>query len=262
MGWDKLPVEIENTADHFVAGNYAPNDATWFQQSWWDKWSWGWIYTNDTSVPVKLKKATFHACAGHSGGKSYKASSGASLIAGGYGCTFTSDVYIVDKLGKKVTSAKNIGTCDIPSIVNYNCYYYDPANPNVNPYGNTDTNDRYTSFGNRAYFGPTTAYYKDDRGNSRCREPKTITYTNSPSVPPGGKMFVVVRPTKWKASEDNYNQALLVLQANSADTFTAELEPENNDYIWICKKKEGDTEPKWYKEQVVHMRTSTGWKKM
>lgn len=248
MSWSSS-MEIRNTADHYVESNYVAAYASWFQKNWWSTYDWGWIYTNDTSMPLKLKTATFSACAGHSNGKQYWGGS-RLLQTYGYGCTFTSDIYVVDSAGNRIGEAKGVGICDIPSINTYNCYY--------GGYGNTSTSTDKTSFGNPIYFGPNTGYYADSNGVSRCREPKVITYNDAPAVPPGGKMFVVIRPVAWKTSGDN---ALLVMKGDESN-FSAELEPEDENYIWICLKKEGDTSPKWYKERKAFARTNKGWEEL
>lgn len=249
MGWS-VSKGIKKSANHYDANNYTNVNASWFQKSWWNWNEWGWIYTNDTAMSVKLRTATFSACAGHSNGKAYWG--GSLLYTHGYGCTFTSDIYVVDASGQPVGQpALGVGTCDIPSISDFNCYY--------GGYGGTSTTTSQTSFGNPAYFGPGTSYYRDRNGVSRCRESKIITYTDDvPSVPPGGKMFVVIRPTAWKTTMDN---ALLVMKGDQAN-FDAQLEPEDDDYIWVCLQKSGDTTPKWYKEKKAFTRTNSGWEEM
>lgn len=256
MGWSAAKY-IDREHDHYIQSNYLDAKASWFQKNWWSVYDWGWIYTNDTQMPLRLKKAVFSACAGHSNGKNYRgsyteSSVPGSLITWGRGCTFTSDVYVVDKNGNKVGSPKkNVGKCDIPSIADFNCYY--------EGYGNTCLYyNPWTNFGDPELFGPGTAYHKDRNDVPRCRQPITIQYSDAPMIPVGGKMFVVIRPTAWKTSDDN---ALLVMKGDSSN-FDYEFEPEDQDYIWVCKQKLGDSAPKWYKEKKAFMRTSTGWEEM
>lgn len=253
MAWSTAKM-IRNTANHYNENNYSDANASWFQKNWWNTYSWGWIYTNDTNMPLRLKKAIFSACAGHSNGKYYNGGAvgeAGTLITYGYGCTFTSDVYVTDNSGNRIGDPKyGVGICDIPSIADFNCYYQG--------YGNVSYTTPYTNFGSPSLFGPGTSYHTDRNGVSRAREFRTIQYTDAPIIPVGGKMFVVIRPTQWKTSSDN---ALLVMKGDESN-FDYEFEPEEEEYIWVCKQKDGDNQPKWYKEKKAFLRTATGWEEM
>lgn len=260
MGWSKAH-KIVKTADHHVESNYHVlgylndngqwDEPSWYFHSWWQSNEWAWIYTNDTDLPVVVKSITFLACAGHSNGKYFSGSRNGSptLYADGSGCTFTSDMYVLGSDGKSIGDKKGVGNVVVPSIKDFNCWYN-------GQYGAVDTVNQSTSFGNVRLFGPNTSYYKDRNGVSRCRELRTITYTDAPVVPVGGKMFVIIRPTSWESS-----QALLVMQG-SGDNFDSVIEPVDESYIWVCLKKPGDASPKWYKEKKAFLKTNTNWIEM
>lgn len=244
MAWSNFPHSINKSKDHYVESNYVEQvykgrPVTWFQKNWWKYNDWGWIYTNDTNMSLRVTDITFLACAGHSNNKGYYGGGSGLLYTYGYGCEFTSDVYVIDSAGSPLGNKSNVGNCKVESITEYNCYY--------NGYGNTSTTAQDTSFGAVTLFT-----------GLRARHPISIAYTDAPAVPPGGKMFVVIRPTKWYTDSSS---ALLVMQGD-ASSFSSVLEPEDDDYIWICLQKEGDAQPKWYKEKKAFIRTQTGWEEM
>ena len=249
MGWSSAKA-IETSNDHYNPNNYENADATWFQKGWWNTNEWGWIYTNNTNIAVKLTKATFMACAGHSNGKYYDGGSGSpTLITYGHGCTFTSDIYVIDASGNHVGCCIGVGNCRVEAIGSYNCAYGGVK-------GNVSQYTQQTSFGNPAY----------NWGGNKQWHAIPITYdkTKSPAVPPGGKLMVVIRPLSWFTSTGSAytgNSALLVMKGDSSN-FTSELEPEDDDYIWVCKQKAGDTSKKWYREKKAFLMTNKGWEEM
>lgn len=244
MAWSDAK-GIVITDNHYDPSKYFSVYAEWFQKSWWTKWDWGWIYTNESDMSLKLTKATFNACAGHSNGKYYCGAPGAgpTLITYGYGCRFTSDVYVIGSSGEQLGSASGIGSCEVQSIDSYNCAFNGVK-------GEVAAYTQQTSFGNPAY----------GWGGNKQWHPIPITYdvSNMPAVPPGGKLMIIIRPIQWYTSG---NDALLVMKGDSSN-FTSEFQPENDDYIWVCKKKDGDTSPKWYKEKKAFMMTNIGWEEM
>lgn len=240
MGWSQS-MQIGVTDDHFNTSLFSPANATWFQKSWWSKYDWGWIYTNDTAMSIKLTSATFNACAGHSNGKWYSGGGPTpTLITYGYGCTFTSDIRAIDSSGNHIGEWLGIGSCDIESITEYNCYY--------GGYGNVCTTADKTSFGNPAYFSGIRAWH-----------PIVISYDKdkSPAVPPGGKLIVTIRPIAWKTSG---NDALLVMRGDGSN-FTSSFEPENDNYIWECIQQD-DGSKVWKKTKKAFIRTASGWEEM
>lgn len=245
MGWSES-YQIGINQDPWNAGNYVPANATWFQRSWWNKNHWVWIYHNDTQMSLRLASASFMGCAGHSNGKYYSGAPGvgATLLATGGGCTFTSAMYVVDANGTPVGSMGGLGSCDVPTISVYNCYY--------GGYGRVctrNTTTSATSFGSPSYFGPNTGYYS----YGRCQEARTINYPeNVPIIPPQGRLYLHIYPTGWHSSSPH---CLLVLQGK-ASSLDAKLEPADIDYVWIM------TPSGWKKEKKAFMRTNTGWEEI
>lgn len=265
MSWKLEPCVIAKTADHYKESSYRafenissdPNyyaAPSWFSRGWWDSSEWSWVYTNDTDMPVKVKSLTFVACAGHSNGKKFGGGYNSGPTQGpvtGGGCTFASDIYVVDASGNALGNQTGESTVTVPSISDFNCYY--------NGYGQVDASSYYTSFGAVDHYGPGTSYHTDRNGVSRCREKRTINYKDAPVIPVGGKMFVTIRPISWATS--GWSETLLVIQGYG-DYFESVLEPVDESYIWVCQKKAGDASPKWYKEKKSFLRTSKGWEEM
>lgn len=253
MGWSAAKY-IRTNQDFYDAASYKDVNAKWFFSSFWNDTRWGWVYTNDTDMSLKLTKITFSASAGNSNGKQFCGgfSGGTPVLVGpvnGTGCNFTADIYVPDggvdpSTGKHTgEAAEGVGVCTVESILgatNVNCHYGGVI-------GATSLTTQYTSFADPNVFTGLLA-----------RRPKTIEIVDAPVVPPGGQMFVVVRVAQWLGDA---SKALLVLVGDET-AFSAELEPEDDDYIWVCLQKEGDTEPKWYKERKAFMRTSAGWEEM
>lgn len=242
MGWSNA-LGIDYGQDFYDPGQYREVDATWFQKSWWGHSIWAWEYINDTGQPLRITKATFKGCAGHSNGKLYCGAygAGATLTSNGYGCTFTSDLYVINAQWDRVGGKKDIGRCGIPNIGEYNCYY--------NGYGKVSTSTPRTSYGLESLFGPNSGHYVA----GGWREGRTINYADAPIVPPLGRLYVHIRPISWNTSSNN---ALLVLEQASSK-FTSEFEPEDQEYIWVVT---GDHV--WKKKKKAHMLTNTGWEEM
>lgn len=261
MGWLPWVRAIKRTADHYVESNYINNtydsgggvykEASWYHYSWWSQsgldWEWARIYENDGELPIRVSSIAFHACAGHSNGKSFWGGAGLlSPVAGG-GCTFTSDIYVVDANNRRVSEKKGVGNVTVPSINQYNCWYN-------GVYGQVSTNNSLTSFGDPNLFGPGTGHEVPNG----YRAPRTIKYTDAPEVPVGGKMFVVVRPTSWVSTN-----SLLVIKGSSEEHFTSVIEPVDLNYVWVCKQNPGDATPKWYKEKKAFvMNNNKKWEEM
>ena len=249
MGWS-VPKAITAGRDSdamWNPANYRDVNATWFQKGWWSTNRWGWIYTNDTNVSVKLTKATFKACAGHSNGRYYCGApgTGATLITYGYGCRFEVDVRVIDSAGNRLKHGRGVSVCTVESIDSYNC-----VNKQTGQIGAVSSSYGQTSFGDPAYgWG----------GNKQWHDiPFYIDKKISPAIPPGGRLIVTVNPVEWFTSSNN---ALLVLLGDSSN-FAPELEPEDEDYIYVCLKKDGDTEKKWYREKKAYLRTNVGWEQL
>lgn len=241
MAWSII-CSVGKTADKYKESNYREmTNTSWFQRSWWSFYEAGWKYYNDTGMSVKVTEITFLACAGHSNGKYYcgETHGQPTLITWGHGCEFTSDIYVVDSQGNHVGEKKNVGRGLVESISEFNCYY--------NGYGNVAQYENKTSFGSRSYFT-----------GLKARHPIPMTYVDAPVIPPGGMMFVTVHPDVWYT---NSSDALLVMEGSGA-SFTSEIEPVDNDYIYVFYKKEGDAQPKWHKERKAYMKTNSGWEEM
>ena len=260
MGWIFPPQQITNLHDPYDDRYYSRTavvednleHATWFQRSWWSHSCWRWTYQNDTSMTLKLNSITFNACAGNSkhltycGGK--RETPDTMFTCYGYGCTFACDIYCIDSNENPVGRCVNFGTGTVNPITgdeNYNCAAGGVPGTTSHSYGGT-------SFGDPALFSGDRAWHE-----------VTIVYSNPdvacPEVPPGGYVMAVIRPISWTGG--GARTCLLVMKGSSA-YFSSKFIPVDKDYIYVCKQKEGDSSPKWYKEKKAFKRTDAGWEKM
>lgn len=233
-----------NGGDPTNDGNYENNtnptsgrDATWFQRSWWDGWnnnpkSWARKFVNRADTALRITQMSFLACAGHSNGKQYNGGGGLVGPSNGYGCTFGVSIYV--KGGESATAAS---TATVNSIYEYNCYY--------GGYGNVSTGDQNTSFGDITLFA----------GTGRERQKRVFNFVEAPPVPPGGEMFLHVRPVSW-ASGSTLSNSLLVIQSYDP-FFESTFENVNNPYIWRMMEN-----GHWEKVYYAYKWTGTEWLKM
>lgn len=220
-GWSEPIAYTISAGDPYSDSSYRTHGATWFQRSWWNHDRWARKYVNMNSIPVHLTQMQFLACAGHSNGLRYNGGGGLVGPSIGCGCTFVVDLYVNEEGGAR-ESVTSISSCTLEPINQYNCYY--------GGYGKVSTTNDQTSFGSTTFFGPGTGRDLDSNGHRKYRYENIFTFQDAPTIPPGGTMYVHVRPTNWSSGSTDSN-SLIVLQSKDP-FFQANLEPVKQPYIW------------------------------
>ena len=119
--------------------------------------------------------------------------------------------------------------------------------------------------GGSSYFGYSIHF---SVGLDDCEPTELFSKPNLPSRWSGGKY--AGSATISSHNKTNKCKLQLYMQSNCSChygvrqvIYTIELNaPEYQECIWVCLKKEGDSEPKWYREAKPYVLTRTGWEEM
>ena len=236
----KLPPDASSVLN---SSNYHPMlGATWFTNTYWNRWRWARSYRNNTNRAQTLTRCSFRSCTAHSNGLPFKSSNNVTHRVRGGGCSFYCEIF---HSSGYLAATSNIAP--LPAIHKCNASYKGQIGVVHSGQG--------TIFG---AVPPWPEGSKDDYGNYIVSQPIEFTFDREVTINPGESIFFIINVPKNSWNFNGATEGVIVIENVNTDpsNWDSDIDTKPKDLIWVM------TNEGWKQERSPFQWDGHNWIKM